>query len=103
MKNTFIFTKKQCVMKREFTNAKTAISNPKWEQCISRKSESLYTRTDDLRSEFYRDYTRILHSQPYSRLKHKTQVFFATQNDHICTRMEHVHHVVYRAVTKSHF
>ena len=28
-----------------------------------------------------------------SRLKHKTQVFFAPSNDHICTRMEHVLHV----------
>jgi dGTPase len=26
-------------------------------------------------------------------LKHKTQVFFATSNDHICTRLEHVNHV----------
>ena len=29
----------------------------------------------------------------YRRLKHKTQVFFAPQNDHICTRIEHVSHV----------
>ncbi|MCR5607263.1 MAG: HD domain-containing protein, partial [Treponema sp.] len=33
------------------------------------------------------------HSQAYRRLKHKTQVFFAPKNDHICTRMEHVNHV----------
>ncbi len=29
----------------------------------------------------------------YPRLKHKTQVFFNIDNDHICTRMEHVAHV----------
>lgn len=29
----------------------------------------------------------------YRRLKHKTQVFFNIDNDHICTRMEHVSHV----------
>ena len=29
----------------------------------------------------------------YRRLRHKTQVFYAPQNDHICTRMEHVGHV----------
>lgn len=40
-----------------------------------------------------RDYTRILHSMAYRRLKHKTQVFFNIDNDHICTRMEHVSHV----------
>lgn len=66
--------------------------HPKYKQCIHRES-ALYPRTDDIRSDFYRDYTRVLHSHPYRRLKHKTQVFFATHNDHICTRMEHVHHV----------
>ena len=46
-----------------------------------------------MRSPFARDYTRILHSLAYRRLKHKTQVFFNIDNDHICTRMEHVAHV----------
>ena len=41
------------------------------------------------REEFYRDYTRILHSRAFRRLRHKTQVFIAPQSDHICTRMEH--------------
>ena len=59
---------------------------------IARKRE-LYTRENDMRSPFARDYTRILHSHAYSRLKHKTQVFFNIENDHICTRMEHVTHV----------
>ncbi len=53
----------------------------------------LYSRDDDIRSPFARDYTRILHSMAYRRLKHKTQVFFNIDNDHICTRMEHVSHV----------
>ena len=66
--------------------------NPKWEQGTSR-FHSIYKREADLRSEFARDYTRILHSTAYRRLKHKTQVFFATHNDHICTRIEHVTHV----------
>ena len=57
------------------------------------REKELYTRSNDVRSEFERDYTRILHSLAYRRLKHKTQVFFNTQNDHICTRMEHVSHV----------
>lgn len=46
-----------------------------------------------MRSPFARDYTKILHSLAYRRLKHKTQVFFNIENDHICTRMEHVAHV----------
>ncbi len=66
--------------------------NPNWEKLISRQSE-LYSRPDDIRSPFARDYTRVLHSMAYRRLKHKTQVFFNINNDHICTRMEHVNHV----------
>src|SRR5690554_2737203 len=66
--------------------------NKKWEKFVNRK-KIIYERPDDIRSQFARDYTRILHSNGYRRLKTKTQVFFATKNDHICTRIEHVNHV----------
>ena len=66
--------------------------NPNWNNIISRKSP-LYNRNNIMRSEFERDYTRIIHSTAYRRLKHKTQVFFSPGNDHICTRIEHVTHV----------
>ena len=64
-------------------------NNPKWENMIKREKE-LYSRGNDIRSEFERDYTRIIHSQAYRRMKHKTQVFFSPTDDHVCTRMEHV-------------
>ena len=67
-------------------------NNPNWEQCIKREN-SLYKRGNSYRSEFERDYTRVLHCLAYRRLKRKTQVFYAPQNDHICTRIEHVNHV----------
>lgn len=63
--------------------------NPLYKIAISRKSE-IYQRRNDLRSDFGRDYTRIIFSQGYRRLKHKTQVFFAVKDDHVCTRSEHV-------------
>ena len=66
--------------------------NTKWKQSI-RRERKLYKKNDDFRSEFSRDYNRILHCKAYRRLKHKTQVFYATQNDHVCTRIEHVTHV----------
>ena len=59
----------------------------------------IYPRVEDIRGYFFRDLTAIIHSYPYRRLKHKTQVFFAPHNDHICTRMEHVMHVATISVT----
>ena len=67
-------------------------NNPKWSQMILREKK-LYSANIDLRTEFERDYTRIIYSNAYKRLKHKTQVFFSPANDHICTRIEHVNHV----------
>lgn len=76
----------------KFQSVAATSQNPNWEKLIERPTQ-LYSRRDDIRSEFARDYTRILHSLAYRRLKHKTQVFFNIDNDHICTRMEHVAHV----------
>ncbi len=76
----------------DFKNVAATPNNPKWENMISRKVP-LYSRGNDIRSDFERDYTRIIHSTAYRRLKHKTQVFFSPENDHICTRIEHVNHV----------
>jgi len=52
-----------------------------------------------IRGEYFRDQTAIIHSMPFRRLKHKTQVFFAPNNDHVCTRIEHVMHVASIAAT----
>lgn len=79
-------------MSGKLTTVSAGQSNPKWEKLIKRQHE-IYQRPDELRSEFWRDYNRILHSNAYRRLKHKTQVFFATKHDHVCTRLEHVNHV----------
>ncbi len=73
-------------------------NNPKYKNATSRLDD-IYRKTDDIRSPFERDYHRILYSNAYRRLKHKTQVFFATNNDHICTRIEHVNHVSSAAET----
>jgi len=85
-------------VKDSFKNVRCCENSENWEQCLKREN-SLYARNNDIRSEFERDYTRLLHCQAFSRLKHKTQVFFAPHNDHICTRMEHVLHVVSVAST----
>lgn len=62
--------------------------NSRWPEAI-RRCRPLYARPREIRGDFERDYTRIIHCRAYRRLKHKTQVFYAAGNDHICTRMEH--------------
>lgn len=79
-------------MVKKFHQVKAAEENPLWGNFIHRE-QSIYTRPNDIRNDFERDYTRLLHSNGYRRLKTKTQVFYATNNDHICTRIEHVNHV----------
>lgn len=77
---------------KQFVSFATVEGSKKWEIATKREA-SIYSRPNEIRTDFERDYTRILHSTAYRRLKHKTQVFFATTNDHICTRIEHVNHV----------
>lgn len=44
----------------------------------------------NIRTIYERDANRIQYSSQFRRLRHKTQVFFNTKNDHVCTRLEHV-------------
>lgn len=75
-----------------FADLAATEANPAW-ALLTARAAPLYSRGDDLRDPFTRDTTRILHSMAYRRLKHKTQVFYNIENDHVCTRMEHVSHV----------
>ncbi len=77
---------------KKFITAAALPENKNWDKLIKRESE-LYKRYDDIRNAFERDYTRILHSLAFRRLKHKTQVYSNIDNDHVCTRVEHVIHV----------
>ena len=43
----------------------------------------------DLQTSFQLDRDRILHTKSFRRLKHKTQVFIAPQQDHYVTRLTH--------------
>ena len=89
-------------MQTSFEKVRMDKNNANWEQANTREIP-LYGRNNDIRTEFERDYTRLMHCQAYSRLKHKTQVFYAPKNDHVCTRMEHVGHVASVATTISKY
>ncbi len=90
----------QTLKQEQFKEESMTPNHPKWEKAISRGG-NLYQKEFEIRSDFERDYNRILNSTAYSRLKHKTQVFYATNNDHVCTRIEHVNIVASIAKTIS--
>ncbi len=58
---------------------------------ISIKSKGRFyaERKSKLRSAYQRDRDRIIHSSAFRRLKHKTQVFVNTTDDHYRTRITH--------------
>ena len=49
----------------------------------------LFEPVNKLRTPFQRDRDRIIHSEAFRRLKHKTQVFVNTDGDHFRTRITH--------------
>ncbi len=66
-----------------------------WEQLLSAKrsrsasSKNRYVKNTDLRSEFEKDYHRIIGSASFRRLQDKTQVFPLDKSDFIRTRLTH--------------
>lgn len=66
----------------------------KWEQLLSPQRSrggvgNRYARSTDLRSEFEKDYHRIIGSASFRRLQDKTQVFPLDKSDFIRTRLTH--------------
>ncbi|QDW75504.1 deoxyguanosinetriphosphate triphosphohydrolase [Lachnospiraceae bacterium KGMB03038] len=66
-----------------------------WEQLLSTKrnrggaGKHRYVKNTDLRSEFEKDYHRIIGSASFRRLQDKTQVFPLDKSDFIRTRLTH--------------
>ncbi len=63
-----------------------------WNQLLCDKRHINYVRKprqDDLRSEFQKDYHRIICSASFRRLQDKTQVFPLDQSDFVRTRLTH--------------
>lgn len=90
------------MIRNKFKDFAANENSNKWSQLIKREGP-IYTYEDDIRSPFERDFNRILHTNAYNRLKHKTQVFYSPENDHICTRIGHVNYVESISYTISNF
>ncbi len=56
---------------------------------INSKGRFYAEKKSKLRSAYQRDRDRIIHSSAFRRLKHKTQVFVNTTDDHYRTRITH--------------
>lgn len=64
--------------------------------CTTKKSKGREKAENScfIRTCFQRDIDRIVHSEAFRRLKHKTQVFLSPANDHFRTRLTHTLEVV---------
>ena len=56
---------------------------------VNSKGRFHHEKKSQLRSPYQRDRDRIVHSTAFRRLKHKTQVFVNTTDDHYRTRITH--------------
>lgn len=76
-------------------NIRVRTEKEEWERLsidAAKSSEAIREREEEectIRTKFQRDRDRILHSKPFRRLKHKTQVYIAPSGDHYRTRMTH--------------
>ena len=77
-----------CIRKTIEENEKKILS-PR--ACLSSESRGRSRAEEEceIRTCFQRDRDRIIHSQSFRRLKHKTQVFLAPSGDHYRTRLTH--------------
>jgi dGTPase len=75
---------------RELTEQRELESlSPYAAKAIESQGREVEEAPDPVRTVFQRDRDRILHSKPFRRLKHKTQVFIDPTGDHYRTRMTH--------------
>lgn len=81
-------------VRRMIEDQENLVLSPK--ACLSSKSRGRARPENScfIRTCFQRDSDRIIHSESFRRLKHKTQVFLSPTNDHFRTRMTHTLEVI---------
>ena len=70
---------------------------------IASKGRKIKEPKDTLRTDYMRDRDRIIHSESFRRLKHKTQVFLAPKQEEFRTRLTHTLEVsqIARTISRS--
>ncbi|MBR3210929.1 MAG: HD domain-containing protein [Bacilli bacterium] len=82
-------TKNEKIAKENFLKKEMFLSEyaTKSSEAVRLKEED---EKEDIRTPFFRDIDRIIHSLSYTRYMDKTQVFTHNQNDHVSKRITHV-------------
>lgn len=78
----------KCIRQTTEENEKKILS-PNACLAVNSKGRTTFEEECTIRTCFQRDRDRIIHSQSFRRLKHKTQVFLAPTGDHYRTRLTH--------------
>lgn len=76
-------------MRQEFEALESQILAPYAVKSAHSKGRKYEEPLSPTRTCFQRDRDRIVHSKAFRRLKHKTQVFIATESDHYRSRLTH--------------
>lgn len=74
---------------KEFLNEREKQLSPYAAKSFNSKGRREEEEPCPFRTDFQRDRDRILHCKAFRRLKRKTQVFYAPQDDHLRTRLTH--------------
>ncbi|OHD53917.1 MAG: deoxyguanosinetriphosphate triphosphohydrolase [Spirochaetes bacterium GWF1_51_8] len=79
------------------------VFDPKASFSIASRGRKSKEPKDILRTEYMRDRDRIIHSESFRRLKHKTQVFLAPRQEEFRTRLTHTLEVsqIARTISRS--
>ena len=74
---------------RERTEEREEAFSPYAQRSARSRGRATPEAPDPVRSAFQRDRDRIIHTNAFRRLKHKTQVFITPLGDHFVTRLTH--------------